>query len=280
MIAVVVGLGLIGGSVALALRAARPDAEIIGVDRENVLASEAVRALGVGLLDAADTARVDAAFARSDLVVLAAPVRAIIELLPRALGSAKLVTDCGSTKRRIAAVADALPTRRRFVPGHPMAGAPEGGAELARADLFRNRRWLVCPEKSDGDAVAEVEALVRAFGALPERFGIDEHDRAVARTSHATQLVASALAVAAQAAGAERAAGPAFEGATRSAGGPEGIWSDIFETNADEVARALGDVIRELELARVALQNDPPELETARALLRRAKASRRSHQGR
>jgi len=279
MIAVVVGLGLIGGSVALALRAARPAAEIVGVDRENVLASDAVRALGTEPVDAADTVRVDAAFSRSDLVVLAAPVRAIIELLPRALEAAKLVTDCGSTKRSIAAAADSLPRRGRFVPGHPMAGAPEGGAELARADLFRNRRWLICPEKSDADAVEAVESLVRAFGALTERFGIDEHDRAVARTSHATQLVASALAVAAAAAGAERAAGPAFEGATRSAGGPEGIWSDIFETNADEVAAALADVIRELELARAALKKAPPELETARALLRRAKASRRRHQG-
>jgi prephenate dehydrogenase len=276
---VIVGLGLIGGSVALALREAEPSAEIVGVDRANVLATEAVKRLGLQPIDAADGAAVDGVFGRADVLVLAAPVRAIIELLPRALASARLVTDCGSTKRSVARAADSHPRRGRFVPGHPMAGAPEGGAELARADLFRNRRWLICPEKSDEDAALEVEALVRRFGARPERYGIAEHDRAVARSSHATQLVASALAVVASNAGAERAAGPAFEGATRSAGGSEAIWNDIFETNADEVASALSEIIAELELARDDLLRDPPALDAARALLKRAKESRRGHQG-
>ncbi len=277
MNAVIVGVGLIGGSVALALRAARPHVEIIGVDRASVLATNAVRRLGLHPIDAAQTAEIDRAFDGADLVVLAAPVRVIIDVLPRTLAGAKLVTDCGSTKRRIARAADSLARRGRFVPGHPMAGAPEGGAELARADLFRDRRWILCPEKSDPDAAESVEELVRSFGAKCERFAVDEHDRAVARTSHATQLVASALAVAAAKANAERAAGPAFEGATRSAGGPEGIWSDIFETNADEVASALGDLIGELERARAGLAAAPPDLEAARALLRRAKQTRKTH---
>jgi prephenate dehydrogenase len=160
-----------------------------------------------------------------------------------------------------------------------MAGAPEGGAGLARADLFRDRRWLFCPEKSDEDAALAVEALVRTFGARPERLGIVEHDRAVARTSHVTQLVASALAVAASNAGAQRAAGPAFEGATRSAGGAEAIWNDIFATNSDEIASALAEIVSELERVRTDLASDPPLLETARALLRRAKETRRGHQG-
>jgi prephenate dehydrogenase len=274
---VVVGLGLIGGSVALALREARPETEMVGIDLAPVLVSDAVRRLPVSRLDVSDAVSVDAAFARADLVVLAAPVRVIIDQLPRALAAANVVTDCGSTKRSIARRADSLSRRGRFVPGHPMAGAREGGAELARADLFRDRRWLLCPENSDTDAIEVVETLVKVFGARPERFGVDEHDRAVARTSHATQLVASALCVAAANANAERAAGPAFEGATRSAGGAEGIWSDIFETNADEVAAALSDVVRELEAVRLELGKSPPELASARALLRRAKATRSRH---
>ena len=277
---VIVGLGLIGGSVALALREARPDAEIVGVDRASVLATDAVKRLSKRLVDAADAAAVSAAFERSELVVLAAPVRVIVELVPRALVGAPLVTDCGSTKRSIALAADASARRGRFVPGHPMAGAREGGAELARADLFRDRRWLLCPEKSDADAADAIEGLVKSFGAVPVRLGIDEHDRAVARTSHATQLVTSALAVAASGASAEHAAGPAFEGATRSAGGSEGIWNDIFATNADEVASALGDIIGELERVRRELAKTPPDVEAARALLRRAKETRRGHQGR
>jgi len=274
---VIAGLGLIGGSVALALRAARPDVEIVGVDRAAVLTTDAVKRLSSRLVDAADVVSVDAAFERSDLVVLAAPVRAIIELVPRALAAAPLVTDCGSTKRSIAAAADACSRRGRFVPGHPMAGAREGGAELARADLFADRRWLICPEKSDTAATEAVQALVKSFGAVPVHLGIAEHDRAVARTSHATQLVTSALAVAASDASAERAAGPAFEGATRAAGGSETIWNDIFASNADEVANALGEIIRELEGVRSGLTRSPPDVDAARALLRRAKQARQGH---
>jgi prephenate dehydrogenase len=274
---VIVGLGLIGGSVALALRETRSDAEIVGIDRNEVLARDAVKRLGERFVDADDAAAVDAAFARSNLVVLAAPVRVIALLVPRALAAAPLVTDCGSTKRSIALAADASARRGRFVPGHPMAGARVGGAELARADLFRDRRWLLCPEKSDADAAAAVETLVKSFGAIPVRFGIAEHDRAVARTSHATQLVTSALAVAASSASAEQAAGPAYEGATRAAGGAEGIWNDIFATNSDEVASALGDIIGELERVRSGLASDPPNIDAARALLQRAKHATRTH---
>ncbi|HEX6274397.1 MAG TPA: prephenate dehydrogenase/arogenate dehydrogenase family protein [Polyangiaceae bacterium] len=274
---VIVGLGLIGGSVALALREARPGAEIAGVDRAAVLATEAVKRLTEQRIDADDGDAVDAAFAASSLIVLAAPVRAIELFVPRALAAAPLVTDCGSTKRSIALAADASPRRGRFVPGHPMAGARVGGAELARADLFRARRWLLCPENSDADAADEVEALVKSFGAVPVRFGIAEHDRAVARTSHATQLVTSALAVAASGASAEQAAGPAYEGATRAAGGAEGIWNDIFATNSDEVASALGDIISELERVRSGLASHPPNIDAARALLQRAKQATRNH---
>lgn len=280
MSAVVIGLGLIGGSVVLALRAAEPGVEIVGVDRANVLATDAVKKLGARALDTDDRAAVDAACARADLVILAVPVRVIMDLLPRVLAVANVVTDCGSTKRSIERVVQGHTRRGRFVPGHPMAGAPEGGAELARADLFRERRWLLCPERSDADATSAVETFVRGFGAAPEIVGVAEHDRFVARTSHATQLVSSALAVAAASAGAERAAGPAFEGATRSAGGPVGIWSDIFETNADEVADTLRAVIDELSAVRDELGKSPPELVAARALLERAKRARRGHQGR
>jgi prephenate dehydrogenase len=271
---VIVGLGLIGGSLALALREARPQVEIVGIDRAPVLATDAVKRLSTRLVDTADEAAVQMAFERADLIVLAAPVRVIERLVPLALAAAPLVTDCGSTKRTIAQAADRSSRRGRFVPGHPMAGAREGGAELARPDLFRARRWLLCPERSDPDATATIEALVKDLGAIPVRLGVDEHDRAVARTSHATQIVTSALAVAASEAGAEHAAGPAYEGATRASGGAEAIWSDIFATNADEIASALDGILGELERVRDDLAKVPPDVETARALLRRAKQAR------
>ncbi|HEV8551684.1 MAG TPA: prephenate dehydrogenase/arogenate dehydrogenase family protein, partial [Polyangiaceae bacterium] len=212
---------------------------------------------------------------QADLVLLAAPVQSIVELVPRALESARLVTDCGSTKGAVVRAAEASPRRGRFVAGHPMAGAPEGGIELAQPGLFRNRRWLLCPEGSDEDAVATVEALVRRLGAEPFRLSAGEHDRAVALTSHATQIVASALAAVALEAGAEITAGPAFEGATRVAGGPEAMWGDIVATNAGAIADGLAALESELSAVRRGLTQPIPDRGPALALLARARRLRR-----
>ena len=133
----VVGLGLLGGSFALGVREIEPGVRITGVDRVDVLARPAARNAADVLVDAEDVEAVDAAFRASDLVLLAAPVRTIELVLPRALEQAKLVTDCGSTKGTIVRVAEASERRRRFVPGHPMAGAPTGGIDAARPALFR-----------------------------------------------------------------------------------------------------------------------------------------------
>jgi prephenate dehydrogenase len=268
---VIVGLGLIGGSLSLALREALSGVRVTGVDRAAVLARpESARAVDT-LVDADAEGALSRATDGCDLVVLSTPVRAIAELLPGVLDRAPLVTDCGSTKRGIAAVVSGSAHRGRFVPGHPMAGAPSGGIELARADLFRDRRWLLCPDHSDEDAIASIEALVRQVGAKPVRLGLAEHDRAVARTSHATQLIASALSVAAKQVGAEIAAGPAFERTTQIAGGPESIWRDILASNADEVAAALAVLVGELDAVRQDLAGVPPRLDRAMDLLRRAR---------
>jgi prephenate dehydrogenase len=268
---VIVGLGLIGGSFSLALRETLAGVHVTGVDRAAVIArAESARAVDT-LVDVDSQRALERATDGCDLVVLSTPVRVIAELLPALLERAPLVTDCGSTKRAIAAVVAGSQRRGRFVPGHPMAGAPSGGIELARADLFRDRRWLLCPDHSDPDAIASIESLVRRVGAKPVRLGLAEHDRAVARTSHATQLIASALSVAAKQVGAEIAAGPAFERTTQIAGGPESIWRDILASNADEVAAALGVLIGELDAVRQDLAADPARLDRAMELLRRAR---------
>src|SRR6185436_15166977 len=98
---------------------------------------------------------------------VATPVGQIEASIGATLESANVVTDCGSTKRAIVAAAARSPRRSRFVPGHPMAGLPEGGIKRARPDLFEGRPWLLCPEHSDEDALARVEALVRGVGAEP-----------------------------------------------------------------------------------------------------------------
>lgn len=272
----VVGLGLLGGSFALGLREIEPSVRVTGVDRPDVLARPAARRAADRLVDSGDASAVESAFRDADLVLLAAPVQTIALVVPRALEHARLVTDCGSTKAEVVRAAESSARRRRFVPGHPMAGAPTGGIDAAQPTLFRGRRWLICPEASDADAVETVESLVRRLGAEPLRLSAAEHDRAVALTSHATQLVASALLAVALEAGAEPAIGPAFEGATRVAGGPEEMWGDIFSTNANAIADALGALEAELAAVRRGLAQPTPDRGPALALLARARRLRRN----
>jgi prephenate dehydrogenase len=271
----VIGLGLLGGSFALGLREIEPDVRVIAVDIADVLARPAARRAADELVLASDTQAVDAAVAAADLTLLAAPVRRIVALVPRVLAVARVLTDCGSTKSAIIEAAATSPRRGRFVPGHPMAGAPSGGIELATPDLFRKRRWLLCADGADPDAFETVEALVRRLGAEPVRIDPAVHDRSVALTSHATQLVASALAAVAVEQGADVTAGPAFEGATRVAGGPPEMWGDILSTNAGAIERALGALIEELETVRRGLREAPANIEAALALLARARLARR-----
>jgi prephenate dehydrogenase len=265
------GFGLIGASLAAAVRRAAPATRIVALDLPAVFASAAVRALSDEQVDAADRQAVQRVAAAADLCVLAAPVSVIVSELPTLLESARVVTDCGSTKGSIGARVSALPRRRRFVPGHPMAGGPEGGAELARADLFQAQTWLLCPDDSDPDAVAQVEALVRLVGANVVHLNLAAHDRAVAYTSHAPQLFASALAVLAAREGALVAAGPTYRAITRGAGGAELMWRDIFAANGLEISVVLRQLAEELEQVAVGLEASPANAAAALALLAQAR---------
>jgi prephenate dehydrogenase len=157
-----------------------------------------------------------------------------------------------------------------------MAGAAEGGLSHARGDLFDGRPWILCPEGRDRDAVERVQELVRAVGARPLAMSAERHDRLVALTSHVPQLLASAMAALGAEWGAEGVAGPAYEGITRTAGGDPGIWHDIFSTNADQVAEALGKLQEELGSVARALERTPTDIGPAMKLVERARRGRRS----
>jgi prephenate dehydrogenase len=264
------GLGLIGGSLAKAVRAHGAAVRLVGIDLPEVVAGAASQSLVDELVDGSQSAAVRAALGGSDLAVLAMPVRSIERLLPEALASCGIVTDCGSTKRSIVAVARNTPHAARFVGGHPMAGAPEGGLTRARGDLFTTSTWILCPEGASPQVLAIVRDFVTSLGALPVEMSSELHDRAVALTSHVPQLIASALVALAADSGATAAAGPAFASATRVAGGSESMWRDIFETNPDEIAAALAALTARLESVGRALPDVGPALD----LLRAARASR------
>lgn len=268
------GFGLIGASIAAAVRKAAPGIALVGIDLPKTIASAEVRALTDEQLDSTARAHVQRAVGEADLCVLAAPVSVIRSELPALLDAARVITDCGSTKRSICAAVAGLPRARRFVPGHPMAGGPEGGAALARADLFQQQTWLLCPENSDGDAVQLVEELVALVGAKSAHLSLEAHDRAVAYTSHVPQLVASALSVLTHRADALLAAGPAYRATTRSAGGAEVMWRDIFAANADEISGVLRQLAAELQGVAVGLDASPPDLSRALSLLAQARSVR------
>src|SRR5215208_1951446 len=188
----VVGLGLIGGSIALRCRELWPSALVIAVDNKDVLET-AMR------LHAIDVAADDpVVLAEADIVILAAPVKqniALLEELEENVGVPAIVTDTGSTKREIVAAAAGLPPRFTFIGGHPLAGAAHGGLEHARPDLFQGRPWLLTPpaarrlQPSDhgGDALAKLTEFITALGAEPRILDSQAHDRLLAFLSHLPQ---------------------------------------------------------------------------------------------
>jgi prephenate dehydrogenase len=217
-------------------------------------------AVGSGAIDrgAADIREVEA----TELVILAAPVRQNVELLPRVvshLGDATVVTDVGGTKRDIARAAAMLDGPRTFVGGHPIGGAERGGFGFARPDLFRGRPWIFTPE--DPVPAAALERLFRlahGTGARPSTLDAATHDRLMAFLSHLPQLTASALMeIVGSAAAADglRLAGRGLVDTTRLASSPANVWRDICSANADEIARALDLLIERLTKLRGDLQS-------------------------
>lgn len=245
----IVGLGLIGGSIALAIRRRWSAGLIIGVDRKDVLeACMRVHATDVG---ADDLGMVSEA----DLIVLAAPVRQNIAVLGQLAGLVSqgvVITDVGSTKGEILRAACALPEHATFIGGHPLAGAAVGGLEFARADLFDRRPWLLTTPAPE-PAIEKLERLIQGVGASPMRMDAAEHDRLLASISHLPQLAVSALMhVVGEGAGAEglALAGRGLRDTTRLASSPPGIWQDIAATNAPAIGSALDALIDTLQKLR------------------------------
>jgi prephenate dehydrogenase len=252
----IVGLGLIGGSIALAAREIWPKALVIGVDDKEVLET-AMR------LHAIDVAADDLiVLAEADLVILAAPVQQNIALLAELDANVRtpaIVTDTGSTKRAVVDAARLLPPRFRFVGGHPLGGGARGGLEHARPDLFAKRPWLFTPGgDADGEAVDTLSAFARALGAEPRLLSASAHDHLLAFLSHLPQLTASALMqVVGDAVGEDglTLAGRGLVDTTRLAASPAGIWGEIAATNADEIGAALDVLIDVLQALRHDLPN-------------------------
>lgn len=252
----IVGVGLIGGSFALAAKRAGMADRITGFDRQDVLDEARSR----GLIDDAERAFELQEISDADLIYLAAPVGGILNFLRtrgRLLKPGVIVTDAGSTKREICRTArEALSSAVHFVGGHPMAGSEKAGLDYASADLFRGAPYaLVIDESRNQSALNTVREMIDQLGARPVEFTAEEHDRIVARVSQAPQMLATALALAATRIGIKglSAAGNGFADMTRLADSQWTVWEDICRTNSDEIAAALDEAISEIEAIRVAI---------------------------
>ncbi len=259
----VVGVGLIGGSVALAARE-RLHASVRGYDESpEALAA----AIDRGAVDDG-CARIADAVIGAEAVFVAVPVGALTRVVASVLEAAPgdcVVTDVGSTKRAVVAAHD----DPRFVGGHPLAGAETSGVQHARADLFEGATWYLTPTASTSGLLYErLHRLLRAFGARPAAIDPETHDTILATVSHLPHVLANVLvsqAAQALAAGGERlpATGPSFRDATRVAGAPSGIWTDIYLSNRDALADQVERTIARLRAFRGALMAADAERITA-----------------
>jgi prephenate dehydrogenase len=268
----IVGVGLVGGSFGLALKARSAAARRVGCDRPEVL--ERARALGA--VDDA-TEDLESAVRDADLVVLSTPVGVILDLIPRlrSLVSRKaLVTDVGSTKRLVCQrAAEILGEAPLFLGGHPLAGKERSGIEHAEAALFEGTRYVLTPFSPDHLEDARVKTfskLIESFGARPFVTDASTHDRAVAVLSHLPQLVSSGLASMVEEQSAEDflpldLAASGFRDVTRLAESPYGVWRDICLTNIENIQSALETLIEKLEELKLHLSDRELEREFKQA---------------
>ncbi|MES1944959.1 Prephenate dehydrogenase [Salinisphaera sp. PC39] len=274
----VIGVGLIGGSFARALRAAGAVDTVVGCGRDAAHLEQARR---LGVIDIAETDPA-AAVHGADFVLVAVPVGAmagVFAAIRDALAPEAVVTDAGSTKLSVIAAAETgfgtLP--ENFVPGHPIAGTEHSGVDASFAELFRERRVILTPTAATGPAaLARVRAAWQATGARVTEMDGAHHDEVLAATSHLPHVLAYAL-VDTLARMAERTeifeyAAGGFADFTRIASSSPAMWSDIVTANESALLPVLERYIADLERLRAAIAQD--DRETVRACFERAKTAR------
>ena len=268
----ILGPGLLGGSISLAVRAR-------GSHRVAMWARRSEAVDEVSRLGVADRASADlqAVVADADFVILCVPIGAMPGLarqVAEAIPHGTIVTDVGSVKAEVCAQLGPLfRDHGRFVGSHPMAGSDQTGLAAARADLFEGAVSIVTPDdSSDAEAVAAVSGFWQALGSRVLEVSPAEHDRIVAHISHLPHILAAALVntVAAKRPDAFEYCGPGFRDTTRVAGGPPEMWTEILRTNRVAVREATEALIEKLGEIATLLERDQPMTE----FLTQAKAQR------
>jgi prephenate dehydrogenase len=254
--AVIIGVGLIGGSIGLALRARRLASHVIGVGRNGISLEQAVQS---GAIERGTT-DLESAAADADLVIICTPVNRIAADVLRVAEAAPagvLVTDVGSSKRQIVEAIERHPRSAAvFVGAHPIAGSERRGHAHARADLFDNRVCIITPTpRTPLDRTRETLALWTSLGCRVVEMSPVEHDEILAYTSHLPHAVAAALAASVPAEWLPLAAG-AYRDGTRVAAADTELWAAIFRENRGPMLKALGTLQDCLDAFKYALMTD------------------------
>ncbi len=283
----IVGTGLIGASVGLALKAGGFAGEVAGWDAHR---EELSKALELKAIDRALERREEVLQTDADVVVLATPVLPILDwmqLLAPKLKETQLVTDVGSTKGEITALAGKLfnqPGKARCLPGHPMAGKESGGAALAEADLFRGATWLFCSGAGwapGGELEMEWRKAVVRMGAVMREMDPARHDEVCAWVSHLPQMVSTAMSAMLEdefaedregMAAVQAIGGRALREMTRLGASPYSMWRDVAMTNPKAIAETLAAL--EQRLAHVRENLKTPELRDEFAKANKFRATR------
>ena len=261
----IIGVGMIGASLALALKQARAVNHVVGCGRNQLNLQKGV---DLGVIDSY-TASIAEAASSADVVVLATPLGAmkqVFEQIADIISEYTIITDTGSAKGSVIKVAQTVLGDKisQFVPGHPIAGAEKSGVEAGLADLYQNRRVIITPlESTDPEAVAKIESMWQACGASIEYLGVEHHDKVLAATSHLPHMLAYGLVnylsglndhdeIFKYAAG-------GFRDFTRIASSDPVMWRDVCISNGEALLTLIEGYKNELDQVSVAIRDGDQE---------------------
>jgi len=263
----IIGVGLIGGSLGLALKENRPNFRIVGVDKQEIIKKAIIR----GAIDEG-TANLEEGTKEADIVILATPVKTILDLLSQInpfLKKECLVTDTGSTKKQIVKRANKMLSKDiHFIGGHPMVGSEKYGIDSADRHLFHDKTYILTPtNKSNLVALEKTFSIIRMIGAKKLILDPLDHDRIVGAVSHLPQILAVSLTNTISMLAQEennnnyfKVIGGGFKDMTRIASSPYKIWEDICKTNQENILKMIQEFRNYLEVLEGKLINDPSSL--------------------
>lgn len=259
---VVVGLGLIGGSLALEIKRHKLARKVVGVSRSKQNRKEALRRKAVDEV----YPKLSSFVSEADLVILATPVESIIQLLREVKQWASpqaLITDVGSSKLQIVNEAKKI-NLKQFVGGHPIAGTENSGMKSAELNLFKNKKWILTPS-GNPLGYSKLKLLLKTVGAEVLEMPAQEHDQVLAAVSHLPNIIAYTLAntVGEKSRRAKniRFAGSSLKGMTRVAASPGEMWRDVCLSNGKEISKSVADFQSQLKIFQKALtQKDSQKL--------------------